>query len=256
MGVSDRGRLYVVATPLGNLDDTSFRAVEVLRSVDGIAAEDTRRTRKLLSRFEIATPLIAYHEHNEERAARRIADRIVSGADVALVSDAGTPLVADPGYRLVNLCAREGIEVVAVPGPSAAVAALSISGLPPQPFFFAGFLPRRSAARRRKLDEMADLACTIIFYEAPHRIAATLRDMGEVLGDREAVVARELTKVHEEVLRGGLEELATRAEEDPLRGEIVVLVAGRDGGRRGEGGPGRPGPPGIPGDPEPGFPPG
>jgi len=234
------GRLFVVATPIGNLDDVSARAIEVLNSVAGIAAEDTRRTRKLLARFSIGTPLLSYHEHNEATAARRIVDRINDGSDVALVSDAGTPLVSDPGYRLVSLCAREGIEVVAVPGPSAVAAALSVAGLPPHPFYFAGFLPRRQSARRRALESLADLPCTTVFYESPHRVAKSLLDMLEVLGDRPAALARELTKVHEEVLRGSLSELAARAGEAPLRGEMVILVAGSgrqldaDGGGSGE----------------------
>jgi len=175
-----------VATPIGNLDDVSARAIEVLSSVAGIAAEDTRRTRKLLARFSIGTPLLSYHEHNETTAARRIVDRINGGSDVALVSDAGTPLVSDPGYRLVSLCAREGIEVVAVPGPSAVAAALSVAGLPPHPFYFAGFLPRKQSARRRALESLADLPCTTVFYESPHRVAKSLLDMLEVLGDRPA----------------------------------------------------------------------
>jgi 16S rRNA (cytidine1402-2'-O)-methyltransferase len=215
-----------VATPIGNLGDVSMRAVETLRSVDAIAAEDTRRTRKLLAHYEIRTPLLAYHEHNEARAARAVVDKLLDGRSVALVTDAGTPLVSDPGYRLLDLAVREGIEVVAVPGPSAVVAALSISALPPMPFHFEGFLPRKSAARRTKLTLLSELNGTLVFYVSPHRVAAVLRDMSEVLGDRRAVVARELTKVHEEVLRGGLADLAREASERKLKGEIVVLVEG------------------------------
>lgn len=231
---TEAGRLYVVATPLGNLEDVSERARNVLRSVDAVAAEDTRRTRKLLSHLGVRTRLLSYHEHNEERAASAVVERIASGSDVALVSDAGTPLVADPGYRLVAACVDAGIEVTPVPGPSAAVAALSASGLPPQPFFFAGFLPRRPGARRRKLEAAAELDCTLVFYESPHRISAVLADMADVLGDRRAVVARELTKVHEEFLRGTLKELASLAAERELRGEIVVLVAGASSARGAE----------------------
>jgi len=222
-----RGRLFVVATPLGNLGDMSPRGVETLGAVDRIAAEDTRRTRKLLTHFSIRTPLVSFHEHNEERAARRILEHLEKGADVALVSDAGTPLIADPGYRLVSLCAEAGVEIVTVPGPCAAAAALSIAGLPPQPFYFAGFLPRKGAARRRRLEELSTLSCTIIFYESPHRIAKSLADMAEVLGDRRAVVARELTKIHEEVVRGRLPDLAEAGEDRPWKGEIVVIVEGR-----------------------------
>jgi 16S rRNA (cytidine1402-2'-O)-methyltransferase len=244
------GRLFVVATPIGNLEDLSSRAVEVLSSVAGIAAEDTRRTRKLLSRYSARTPLLSYHEHNETKAARRIVDRISEGADVALVSDAGTPLVSDPGYRIVSLCVREGIEVVAVPGPAAVTAALSVAGLPPHPFYFAGFLPRKQSARRKALRSLVDLPCTTVYYESPHRVEKCLLDMLDVLGDRPAALARELTKVHEEVVRGSLSELAARAGESPLRGEMVILVAGP--GREWGSGGGEPGEPevadpGIPG---------
>jgi 16S rRNA (cytidine1402-2'-O)-methyltransferase len=222
------GCLYVVATPIGNLGDMSHRAVEVLRSVDAIASEDTRRTRKLLAHFEIRTPLVSYHEHNEERAARSIVERLERGQSVALVSDAGTPLISDPGYRLVTLAATHGIATSAVPGPCAAVAALSVSGLAVQPFHFFGFLPRKRAARRRRLEELSELTGTLVFYESPHRITAALRDMLGALGDRRAVVARELTKLHEEIRRGALAELADEAVVRPPRGEVVVLVAGRE----------------------------
>ena len=225
-GAAGTGRLFVVATPIGNLGDATPRSIEVLRSVDAIAAEDTRRTRKLLAHFGITTRLLAYHDHNEERASRELLERIEGGEDIALVSDAGTPLVADPGYRLVSSCAERGLEVVAVPGPSAVVAALSIAGLPPQPFHFAGYLPRKSGQRRTRLASLAGLPCTVVYYESPNRITAALRDMHEVLGDRKAVVARELTKVHEEVLRGTLGELSAVAERRNLKGEIVVVVGG------------------------------
>lgn len=222
----ESGRLYVVATPIGNLGDITHRAVDVLRSVDAIASEDTRRTRKLLSHYDVHTPLIAYHEHNEERASRSIVDRILGGQDVALVTDAGTPLISDPGYRLVELAVGEGVGVVPIPGPSATVAALSVSGLPPMPFHFEGFLPRRSGARRTKLEALKGLRGTLVLYVSPHRVAAVLADMLEVLGDRRAVLARELTKVHEEVLRGTLSELSEAAAGRDLRGEMVVLVEG------------------------------
>jgi 16S rRNA (cytidine1402-2'-O)-methyltransferase len=225
----DSGKLFVVATPIGNLGDATPRSIEVLKSVDAIAAEDTRRTRKLLAHFGISTGLLAYHDHNEARVSSEIVARIEGGQDVALVSDAGTPLVADPGYRLVSAAAERGIEIVAVPGPSAVVAALSVAGLPPQPFHFAGYLPRKSGQRRTRLASLAALSCTVVYYESPHRIAAALRDMFEVLGDRRAVVARELTKVHEEVIRGTLSELSSLAEGRALKGEIVVVVAGASG---------------------------
>lgn len=220
------GCLYVVATPIGNLGDMTSRAVEVLRSVDAIASEDTRRTRKLLSHFEIPTPLVSYHEHNEERVARSVVERLERGESIALVSDAGTPLVSDPGYRLVALAVARDVPVSAVPGPCAAVAALAISGLPVQPFHFLGFLPRKPGPRKRKLEEVERLDGTLVFYESPHRVQSTLADMSDILGDRRAVLVRELTKVHEEVRRGTLEELREDAAERPPRGEIVVLVAG------------------------------
>jgi 16S rRNA (cytidine1402-2'-O)-methyltransferase len=216
----------VVATPIGNLGDMTHRGVEVLAAVSAIATEDTRHTRKLLSHYGIGTPVLPYHEHNEERASAAVLVRLERGEDVALVTDAGTPLLADPGYRVVSLCARGGFEVLPVPGPTALAAALSVSGLPPMPFYFGGFLPRKPGARARKLGEVRDLPCTLVFYEAPHRIAATLAAMLEVLGDRPAAVARELTKVHEEVLRGSLSGLAGAAADAEWRGEIVVVVGG------------------------------
>jgi 16S rRNA (cytidine1402-2'-O)-methyltransferase len=221
------GRLFVVATPIGNLGDASPRSIEVLQSVDTIAAEDTRRTRRLMAHFDVTGRLIAYHDHNEDDAAQGILDMIRAGADVALVSDAGTPLVADPGYRLVAACAESGIEIVAVPGPSALTAAISVAGLPPSPFYFGGYLPRKKGARLTRLGSLSELECTLAFYEAPHRIEAMLADLLEALGDRRAAVCREMTKVHEEVLRGPLSALLEIARKRKLRGEIVVLVEGR-----------------------------
>ncbi|MBM3306787.1 MAG: 16S rRNA (cytidine(1402)-2'-O)-methyltransferase [Candidatus Eisenbacteria bacterium] len=228
-----RGRLHVVATPIGNLGDMTLRGIEVLKAVAAVATEDTRHTRKLLSHYGIRTPVLSYHEHNEERAAAAVLARLERGDDVALVTDAGTPLFADPGYRVVSLCAREGFDVVPVPGATALAAALSVAGLPPMPFYFGGFLPRKPGARARKLAEVAALPCTLVFYEAPHRIAATLAAMRDVLGDRPAAVARELTKVHEEVVRGSLGELAGVAADAAWRGEIVVVVGGGEGARGG-----------------------
>ena len=247
-GAEKTGRLFVVATPIGNLGDATPRSIEILKSVDVIAAEDTRHTRKLLAHFGVSTRLLAYHDHNEERVSRDVVERIERGEDVALVSDAGTPLVADPGYRVVSACAERGLEVVAIPGPCAVVAALSIAGLPPHPFYFAGYLPRKSGQRRSRLATLAELPCTVVYYESPHRIASTLADMRDVLGDRRAVVARELTKVHEEVLRGTLAELSSLADSRNLRGEIVIVVAGPEQGAgsaaAGEGSPAGPEHPG------------
>ncbi len=220
------GSLYIVATPLGNLGDVTFRAIEILRDVDVIATEDTRRTRKLLSHYNIKSRLVAYHEHNEARAARAVVERILGGESVALVTDAGTPLVSDPGFRLVVACVDADIDIVPVPGPSALIAALCASGLPPHPFYFAGFLPRKSTARKRRIAALSDLSCTLLFYESPHRVASCIRDMAGELGDRPAVIARELTKIHEEFLRGRLPALAELVEGRTLKGEIVIIVAG------------------------------
>lgn len=221
------GCLYVVATPLGNLEDVTLRALRVLREVSLIACEDTRRTARLLSAHEIHTPTTSYFEHNERWKGDRILAILREGRDVALVSDAGTPGVSDPGYRLVRDARAAGLPVVPVPGPSAAVAALSVSGLPSDRFLFVGFLPPRAGARRRALEEIAARQETLIVYESPHRATEALADMAAVLGDREAFLCREATKVHEEYRRGRLgelrDELAARGE---VKGEIVLVVAG------------------------------
>lgn len=219
--------LYVVATPIGNLEDITLRALRVLREVDVIAAEDTRRTRKLLARYEIHTPLTSYHEGNERAKAETLVQRLEAGESVALVSDAGTPTISDPGYRLVRAAAGKGLPVTPAPGASAAVAALSVCGLATDRFVFQGFLPSRRGRRREKLQELRDDDRTAVYYEAPRRIRDTLSDMREILGDRAALVGRELTKVHEELLRGTLSELAERLDHDALRGEFVIVVAGR-----------------------------
>src|SRR4051794_6033585 len=221
------GTLYIVSTPIGNLEDITQRALRILRDADVVACEDTRHTRKLLNHFGIAAQAVSYHEHNEAERAGELCELLAAGKDVALVSDAGTPLVSDPGFRLVNAAIDRGLNVVPVPGAAALVAALSASGLPSDQFFFAGFLPARANVRRARLDELRVLNATLIFYEAPHRIAATLRDAREVLGNRAAVVARELTKLHEEFLRGTLDEL-TRVftETAKARGEIVLMISG------------------------------
>jgi 16S rRNA (cytidine1402-2'-O)-methyltransferase len=220
------GTLYVVATPIGNLEDITVRALRVLREVELIACEDTRHTRALLTHFAIATPTTSYHDHNARARAPELIERLEAGASVALVSDAGTPGISDPGYRLVSGAAARGIPVVPVPGPSAAVAALSASGLPTDEFLFVGFLPPKAGARRARLAELAGVRATLVIYEAPHRVAATLADAVDVLGDRQTVVARELTKVHEEFLRGTLSEVAAALAPPRCRGEFVLLVAG------------------------------
>ena len=218
--------LYVVATPIGNLEDITLRALRVLREVDVIAAEDTRHTRKLLDRYDIHTPLTSYHEHNERTKAPALVRRLEAGESIALVSDAGTPTISDPGYHLIRVAVEKGVPVTPVPGASAATAALSVCGLATDRFVFQGFLPGRRNRRREMLRQLQDDDRTMVFYEAPHRIRESLADVHEVLGDRAAVVGRELTKVHEELLRGTLSQLAGKL--DQQRGEFVVVVAGRD----------------------------
>ena len=219
------GILYLVATPIGNLADITHRALQVLKDVDLIACEDTRHTHKLLSHYGITTKTISYHEHNEQQRAAELIDRLKQGTSIAVVSDAGTPSISDPGFRLVREAIENEIVVVPVPGPSALITALIAAGLPTDEFFFAGFLPSRGTARRARLNELRSVPGTLIFYEAPHRLAATLKDAYEILGEREAVVARELTKLHEEIRRGRLSTLTTDyTEKTDLRGEIVVLI--------------------------------
>jgi len=219
------GRLYLVATPIGNLEDITLRALRVLQECDFIACEDTRQTQKLLSHFEIAKRLVSYHEHNEMTRAPELVIELEQGARIALVSDAGTPLVSDPGHRLVTLCLRHHVPVVPVPGPSAIVAALAASGLPTDEFLFAGFLPSRAADRREALRRLCGEPRTVVVYEAPHRLGDALRDARELLGDRKACLAREITKVHEEFIRGTLSELVDRTSKKPPRGEMTLLIA-------------------------------
>ncbi len=222
---SIRGTLYLVATPIGNLEDISQRALRILGEAALVACEDTRRTRVLLDRYGITTPTLSYHEHNEHERAAELCARLEGGADIAIVSDAGTPGISDPGFRLVRAWIERGGAVVSVPGPTAFVTALVASGLPTDGFFFGGFLPARTHARRARYAEVRALSATLIFYEAPHRIAASLADAREILGEREAAVARELTKVHEEIVRGRLSDLARRfAVEGAARGEMVLVI--------------------------------
>ncbi len=217
--------LYLTATPIGNLADITLRALEVLGAADVIACEDTRVTGRLLARYGIRTPMLSYHEHNAARVRPRLLERLGRGEAVALVSDAGTPLVSDPGYRLVRAAIEAGVQITAVPGPTSVIAALSLAGLPTDRFFFAGFLPPRAAARRRALGELTAVEATLVFLESPRRLAASLADMVAVLGPRAAAVARELTKRFEEVRRASLAELARHyADAGPPKGEVVVVV--------------------------------
>src|SRR6185369_11066497 len=218
------GTLYLVATPIGNLADITHRAIDVLKTVSVIAGADTRHTRKLLQHYGLETKTVSYHEHNEQERARQLIELLREGKDVAVVSDAGTPSISDPGYRLVRAAIENEVRVVPVPGPSALISALIAAGLPTDEFFFGGFLPPRSNARRTRLTELRSVPGTLIFYEAPHRLAETLKDALETLGEREAVVARELTKLHEEIRRGRLSELAQHYSKEDPRGEIVLLI--------------------------------
>jgi 16S rRNA (cytidine1402-2'-O)-methyltransferase len=222
------GRLYLVGTPIGNLEDITLRAIRILKEVDQIACEDTRHTQKLLTHYDIHKPLVSYHEHNELTRAPELVLSLEQGAKIALVSDAGMPLVSDPGHRLVTLCLRHKIPVVPIPGPSALLASLSASGLPNEEFLFVGFLPARSGERRRALERLRIEDRTLILYEAPHRIAESVADAREILGDRPACVAREVTKLHEEFLRGKLSEISSSLEERPARGEITLLIGPAD----------------------------
>jgi 16S rRNA (cytidine1402-2'-O)-methyltransferase len=219
------GTLYIVATPIGNLEDITYRAVRVLGEVDRIACEDTRQTRKLAERYGIGTPMVSYHEHNERKRSEELLAALRAGKNIALVSDAGTPLVSDPGYRLVRAAREAGIAVSPVPGPAALVAALSASGLATDAFVFLGFLPAKKGQRRKVLEGWKAAEATLVFYEAPHRMMETLADIEDVLGAREVVLARELTKVHEEFLRGSVREVLESLEKRPaLKGEMTVMV--------------------------------
>ena len=222
------GTLYVVSTPIGNMGDFSFRAVETMRAVSAVLAEDTRHTRHLLDRYEIDVPLVAYHEHNEAKATPALVARLLAGESLALVSDAGTPLLSDPGARLVRAAADAGVRVSPIPGASALLAALVASGLDVDRFTFIGFLARKGADRRAALDEIVASTHVVVLYEAPNRVADTLAELAEAgAGERATVVARELTKQYEELRRGTLAELAAYYGETPPRGEVVILIAGR-----------------------------
>jgi len=219
------GRLFLVATPIGNLEDITHRAVRVLREVDSIACEDTRQTRKLLEHYGIARPTVSYHEHNEADRSEELAERLHAGERIALVSDAGMPLVSDPGYRLVRAAIDRGIPVEPIPGPSAALTALAASGLPTDSFYFGGFLPPKPGQRVKTLEALSGERATLVFYEAPHRILEALEAIEQVLGPRPVVVARELTKLHEEFLRGTAGEVRVElAGRDSVKGEITLLI--------------------------------
>lgn len=230
----EKGVLYVVATPIGNLEDITYRAVDVLKQVDLIACEDTRQTRKLLDRYGIEKPVVSYHEHNEAERAEELVERIQEGASVAQVSDAGMPGIADPGYRVIRSAIDHGIRVIPIPGPSALITALVGSGLPTDAFDFRGFLPAKSGQRRTALEDIRTAQHTVLFYEAPHRLHEALQDIVQVLGpDRPIVVARELTKIHEEFIRGTAAEVHEKLGGRDIKGEITLLIGKSTGsGRR------------------------
>lgn len=220
------GKLYVVGTPIGNLEDMSVRAVKTLQEVDFIAAEDTRVTLKLLNHFEIKKPMVSYHEHNAREKGGEIITRLLSGQTCAIVTDAGMPCISDPGENLVRLCAENGIDTVVIPGPSAAISALALSGLSTSKFVFEGFLNPQKNARLERLEELKREKRTIIFYEAPHKLCDTLSAMYQVLGDRKITLARELTKIYEEVIRTTLSQAVALFEEKAPKGEFVLVVEG------------------------------
>jgi 16S rRNA (cytidine1402-2'-O)-methyltransferase len=220
------GSLHIVATPIGNLEDITLRAIRILKEADIIAAEDTRHTRHLLERYQIDTQLTSYHDHNKEEKAPILVARMLEGKNVALVSDAGTPGISDPGYFLINLAIDQHIPIIPIPGATAAIAALSVSGMPTDRFIFEGFLPSKHLARRKRLQELSKEERTLIFYEAPHKIIRAVSDMVEALGNRRAVITRELTKIHEETIRGTLSECLKRLQEGSIKGEFTVIVHG------------------------------
>ncbi|MCB1022839.1 MAG: 16S rRNA (cytidine(1402)-2'-O)-methyltransferase [Acidobacteria bacterium] len=219
-----RGIIYLVATPIGNLKDISLRALDILSTVDAIACEDTRHTGKLLNHFELSSKLISFHEHNEHSRIDELIELVDSGKSIAVVSDAGTPGIADPGFRLVKKAIERGITVSPIPGPAAFVSAVIISGLPTDSIFFGGFLPSRKGERLKRLIETATIPATLCFYESPHRIAKSLEDCAQALGDRRVAVIRELTKIHEEVICGNLFELSAQFKERITKGEIVLVI--------------------------------
>jgi 16S rRNA (cytidine1402-2'-O)-methyltransferase len=227
------GKLFVVSTPIGNLEDITLRAVNVLKGCDVIACEDTRTTKKLLARYGIETNLTSYHEHNEVEKSQRLLEELKEGKDVALVSDAGTPSVSDPGWRLVNLSIENNVEIVPVPGPSAVLSALVVSGLPTDSFLFLGFFPRTAGKKKELLKNVKDYPYTLIFYESGRRLSGTLSVLLEILGDRGICVAREMTKLYEEVIRGSVSEvISILSERDLVKGEVTVVLEGSREGRK------------------------
>lgn len=221
----EKGTLYVCATPIGNLADITLRVLDTLRGADLIAAEDTRHSRKLLDHYEIHTPMVSYHEHNEKKRSAELLEQLEAGQTVALISDAGMPGISDPGWEIIQACQREGVPVDVLPGPNAGLTALVLSGMPADGFAFCGFLPAVAGKRQKKLSEVEQIPFTLIFYEAPHRLISTLQDMLSVLGNREGAVVREISKIHQSVKRGKLAALLEEYTETPPKGECCILVA-------------------------------
>jgi 16S rRNA (cytidine1402-2'-O)-methyltransferase len=226
MAESQPGCLYIVSTPIGHLEDITLRALRILKEVSIVAAEDTRHTQKLLSHYQIHTPLTSYHDHNKEEKAEILLQRLKEGHSIALVADAGTPGISDPGYYLINRCIQAGIRLSPIAGPSAFLAALTVSGLPTDAFLFEGFLPKKQSGRIKHLLALKDERRTIILFESPHRLVRCLRDVHEAWGDRRAVVAREMTKIYEEIIRGRLSQIIPKLEGHPVRGEITLVIEG------------------------------
>ena len=224
---TSKGTLYIVATPIGNLEDITFRALRTLKEVNLIAAEDTRRTRILLNHYSIKTPLTSYYEYNKLIKGKQLIDRLETGENIALVSDAGTPGISDPGYHLIKLALQSSTSVIPIPGVSAVITALSVSGLPTDSFVFQGFLPNKITARKKLIEKMAEEKRTLVFYESPNRLRAALQDLLEICGDREIVVTRELTKIFEEVIRGKITHVLTVLNGRQIKGEITLLVSGK-----------------------------
>lgn len=223
------GALFLCATPIGNLQDISFRAIDALKSVDLIAAESAEETKKLLRHYQIQKPLISYYDKGDSSSKEnQLIEILKEGKSIALVSSAGTPLMSDPGYRLVKRCIEDGISVTPIPGPTACIAALTVSGLPPHPFYFAGFLPAKKNERKKILTEIGALPCSLVFYESPHRIHESLDDCIEILGNRPAALSRELTKIHEETIRGKLRDIAGKIKDKPVKGELTLVIGGNE----------------------------
>ena len=222
-----RGTLYIVSTPIGNLEDITLRALRILKEVDLIAAEDNRRTKKLLTRYNISTTMTSYHDYNKKRKGKELIKELKEGHNIALVSDAGTPGISDPAYHLIQLSLEEEVNIVPIPGATAIISALTISGLPTDRFVFEGFLPRKKGIKKRKLKEIAEEERTIILYESPHRLAHTLSEMSSIMGRRRIVIAREMTKMYEEILRGNCESLIKDVSEREWKGEITIVIEGK-----------------------------